>query len=140
MFLRSGSACERSCLVDFLMPHSYMRDETNEVRAGRVKSFHQVAQLIPVSRRYSLETTSTLLLLSASLISLARLARMVGKQDLHYFVASLLQQINDGIVKRVLVLLQPSSQIVRYSTGVMYNSKVTFSLAWLSGFGLDEAI
>ena len=67
------------------------------------------------------------------------LAGMISKDGLDEFVGALLELVDDGVVEGILVLLEPSSKIVRYSTGVMDNGEVRFRLTGLGGLGLDEA-
>lgn len=44
--------------------------------------------------------------------SISRLTRMVSEDLNHELVAALLELVDDGVVKRVLVLLKPSGDVV----------------------------
>merc|ERR1719481_436344 len=95
---------------------------TDEVRLSLVESGHQVIKLALEERRYSL--AATLLLPVLVLWSLKRLARVISKRSNHQRVASILDHLNNSVIKRILVLLQPSSQVVRHSGGIVNDSKV----------------
>lgn len=116
-------------------------DATHEMGLCRAQRGHQVVQLLPVRRRHSGEATT--LLATASLAASIttgrrRLARMVG-EDLHQqFVGGLLQLIDDGVVEGVLVLLQPTGDVVRHATGVMGNGEVAGRVAGLRDSRLTE--
>lgn len=64
---------------------------------------------------------------------------MVSKDGHSEFVACLLDLVHQGIVKRILVLLEPPSQVVVDSAGVVDDGEVGLRLAGLGSFGLDEA-
>lgn len=55
-------------------------------------------------------------------------------------VASLLVLVNHGVVEGILVLLEPSGNVVRDGTGVMGNGKMTLLETWLWWFGFQEAV
>ncbi len=52
------------------------------------------------------------------------LSRMISEDVDDQAVGAALEELNDCVVHRVLVLLQPASQVVRYSSGVVNNSKM----------------
>merc|ERR1711971_1025009 len=64
------------------------------------------------------------------------LARMVLEALDHKRVASVLDHLNNGVVERILVLFEPSSQVIRDSGGIMNNSKVRIGIG--PGVGLGE--
>ena len=51
-------------------------------------------------------------------------------------VATVLDQLNNGVVEGILVLLQPSSQVVGHSGGVVDDGKVCIGIR--AGVGLGE--
>lgn len=92
--------------------------------------------------------------LAATSIGSTRLTRMI-REDVHQeFVAALLEQVDHGVVQGVLVLLQPTGDIVgylnslsqidyinsmrSYVAGVMADGEVSSLLARLWWFGLQE--
>lgn len=90
-------------------------DTTDEVRLGGSQGGHQVVQLFLVRGGYSGETTSLLTTATASLAaSVTRLTRMVSEDLNQQFVGRFLVLVDDGVVQRVLVLFQPSSDVVWY--------------------------
>merc|ERR1711971_1114146 len=64
------------------------------------------------------------------------LARMVLEALDHKRVASVLDHLNNGVVERILVLFEPSSQVIRDSGGIMNNSKVRIGIG--PGVGLGK--
>merc|ERR1719443_803566 len=52
-------------------------------------------------------------------------------------VGTILHHLDNGVIERILVLLQPSSQVVRDSGGVVDNTKVSIGVTHL-GVGLAE--
>lgn len=51
-------------------------------------------------------------LATATAGSITRLARMISEDLDQKFVLALLELVNDGVVKRVLVLLEPTGDVV----------------------------
>ena len=51
-------------------------------------------------------------------------------------VAAVLDQLNNGVIEGILVLLQPSSQVVGHSGGVVDDGKVCIGIR--AGVGLGE--
>ena len=65
---------------------------------------------------------------------------MVSPNFLDQLAGTLLEQIDDSVVQGVLVLLEPSRQIVGDSSGVVDDGEVGLNLTGLGGLGLDEAV
>merc|ERR1719422_1780545 len=108
---------------------------TDEVGLGLVQGGHQVVKLALEVGRDSL--TATLLLSVLVLGSLQRLSRMISKALDQHGIASILHHFNNGVIERILVLLQPSSQVVGNSGGIVDNTKVSIGVTHL-GVGLAE--
>merc|ERR1719312_2372835 len=62
---------------------------------------------------------------------------MVSKALDQHGVATILHHLDNGVIERILVLLQPSSQVVRDSGSIMDNTKVSIGVTHL-GVGLAE--
>merc|ERR1719312_201954 len=62
---------------------------------------------------------------------------MVSKALDGQHVTSILDHLDNGVIEGILVLLQPSSQVVRDSGGIMDNTKVSIGVTQL-GIGLAE--
>jgi len=72
-------------------------------------------------------------------LSGSRLAGVIGEElhnEIHF---GLLELVHDGVVEGILVLLQPATQVVSHSAGVVDDGEVTFSLSSLWRLRLDEA-
>lgn len=97
-------------------------DTTDEVRLGGSQSGHQVVQLFLVRGGHSRETTSLLTTATAASLaaSVTGLTRMVSEDLDQQFVGGFLVLVDDGVVQRVLVLLQPSSDVVWYLSRVRF--------------------
>merc|ERR1719422_1842472 len=108
---------------------------TDEVGLSLVQGGHQVIKLALEVGRDSL--AATLLLSVLVLGSLERLSRMISKALDGEHVASILDHLDNGVIERILVLLQPSSQVVRDSGSVVNNTKVSIWVTHL-GVGLAE--
>merc|ERR1719232_1397206 len=110
---------------------------TDKVRLTRVKSLHELAQRDQVDRGDSLATTSLLLLPAFLLGSLSGLSRMIQpKMNQQRHCAGGLEDLNNSVVDRILVLLKPSSDIVGHNTSVMRDGKVSILVSF--GLGLQE--
>jgi len=72
-------------------------------------------------------------------ISVTRLTRMITVQDFEEFISSLLVLVDNGVVQGILVLLQPSGDVVGDRTGIMGNGEMSLPETRLSWFGLKEA-
>merc|ERR1719284_1237639 len=108
---------------------------TDEVGLGLVQGGHQVIKLTLEVGGDSLATT---LLLSVLILgSLKWLSRVVSEASMEHSVGSILHHLDNGVIERILVLLQPSSQVVGDSGGVMDNTKVGIGVTHL-GVGLAE--
>merc|ERR1712223_664140 len=96
---------------------------TDEVGLGLVKGGHKVIKLALEVGGHSL-AASLLLPVRGILGSLQRLARVVSKALDGQRVATVLDELNNGVIERILVLLEPSSQVVGDSGGIMDDGKV----------------
>ena len=99
----------------------------DEVGLGGHQSLHQILQLGFVEGGHSLASS---LLLGASLIlrSLHRLARMISIDHLDQSIGSIFHHLNNGVIKGILILLQPSCQIVRHLGSIVHNGKVSIGV------------
>ena len=59
-------------------------------------------------------TTTICYTFATSLLLATRLARMIGEDLVHQLVGSLFELVDDSVVQRILVLLQPAGNIVRH--------------------------
>ena len=97
---------------------------THEVGLARVEGGHQLNQGDKVDGRHSLAAT-LLLLLALVLGGSGGLARVVfPEKDQKLTGGGGLHDLDDSVVDGVLVLLKPSSDIVRHDTGVVRDGKV----------------
>ena len=96
---------------------------TDEVGLGLVEGGHQVVKLALKVRGHSL--AASLLLPVLILGGLQRLAGVVSEAGNGHGVASVLDHLDDGVVERILVLLQPASQVVGHGGGVVDDGKVS---------------
>merc|ERR1711963_455123 len=111
---------------------------TDKVRLARVKGGHQLSQRNQVDRGDSLATTSLLLLLTLILLDLSGLSRMVGPEENQELTgAGGLHDLNNSVVDGILVLLQPSSDVVGHNTSVVRNGKVSIFVSLGLGFQED---
>merc|ERR1719323_1571537 len=109
----------------------------HKVRLARVKSGHELTKRDEVDRGHSLATTSLLLLLTLIFLHLSGLARMISpEQNQELTGAGGLEDLNNSVVDRVLVLLQPSGDIVGHNTSVVRDGKVSILVSL--GLGLQE--
>merc|ERR1719323_435986 len=109
----------------------------HKVRLARVKSGHELTKRDEVDRGHSLATTSLLLLLTLILLHLSRLARMISpEQNQELAGAGGLEDLNNSVVDRILVLLQPSGDIVGDNTSVVRDGEVSILVSL--GLGLQE--
>merc|ERR1719297_61271 len=106
---------------------------TDEVGLSLVEGGHQVIKLTLEVGGDSL--AATLLLSVLVLGSLKRLSRMISEAHDGKRVATILDHLDNGVIERILVLLEPSSQVVRDSGGVVNNTKVSIRVSHL-GIGL----
>merc|ERR1719422_1753131 len=108
---------------------------TDKVRLSLVQGGHQVIKLTLEVGRDSLATS---LLLSVLILgSLKWLSRMISEASMKQRVGSILHHLDNSVIERVPVLLQPSSQVVGDSGGIMDNTKVSIGVTHL-GVGLAE--
>lgn len=91
----------------------------------------------PVETRHSLESGT---LLSATTLSsfatglVCSQTGVIGEDLNQQLVRSLLELVNDTIVQRILVLLEPASDAVVHDTGIVSQTEVSrlaASLRWL---------
>merc|ERR1712079_696756 len=105
----------------------------DEVRVGLVEGGHQVVKLTLEVGGHSL--AASLLLPVLILGSLQRLAGVVSEALDGQSIATVLDKLNNGVIERILVLLQPASQVVRHSGGVVDDGKVRIRVRAGVGFG-----
>merc|ERR1719209_1286078 len=60
---------------------------------------------------------------------------MISKRSHHQRITSIFDHLNDGVIKRILVLFQPSSQVVRHSGGIVNDCKVCIGVWSWVGLG-----
>ena len=92
-----------------------------------MESVHQSRELHQVDRGHSF-TTAALLLLPLSLLlgHSGGLARVVCPQGDKEFVRAMrLEDLHHGVIDRVLVLLEPTSDVVRHNTSIVRDGKVS---------------
>merc|ERR1719193_454673 len=107
---------------------------TDEVGVSLVEGGHQVVQLALEVGGDSLATLALLPVLV--LRSLQGLARMILEALDGQRIAAILDQLNNGVVEGILVLLKPSSQVVGDGGGVVDDGKVRVGVG--AGVGLGE--
>merc|ERR1719362_2219543 len=107
---------------------------TDEVRLGLVEGRHQVIQLALEVGGDSLAAAA--LLPGLVLGGLQGLTGVVSEAGDGHGVASVLDHLDDGVVERILVLLQPAGQVVGHDGGVMDDGKMCVGVR--SGVGLGE--
>merc|ERR1719412_1956797 len=107
---------------------------TDEVGVGLVESGHQVIKLALEEGGHSL--AASLLLPVLVLGGLKRLARVVSEASNGKGIGAILDQLDNGVVQRILILVQPASQVVRHGGGVVDDGKVCIRVR--AGVGLGE--
>merc|ERR1719295_590638 len=107
---------------------------TDEVGVGLVEGGHQVVELALEVGGHGLAALALLPVLVLG--SLQGLARVILEALNGQGVASILDQLNNGVVEGILVLLQPSSQVVGDGGGVVDDGKVRVGVG--AGVGLGE--
>lgn len=104
--------------IDHARLLQFVRDDaTNEVRLSGAQGGHQVVQLLLVRGRHSGEATTLLTtssLATAATTGVTGLTRMIGEDLYQQLVTGLLVLVDHSVVQRVLVLLQPAGNVVRY--------------------------
>merc|ERR1712012_542739 len=99
---------------------------THKVRLARVKSGHELTKRDKVDRGHSLATASLLLLLTLILLHLSGLARVISpEQNQELAGAGGLEDLNNSVIDRILVLLQPSGDIVGDNAGIVRDGEVS---------------
>merc|ERR1711936_370699 len=98
---------------------------TNKMRLSGMQSGHKLTQLDKIDRRYRFGSTSFLLLFALVLLWGIRLTRMVFPQMNKQLIRRPLQNINNSVIDRILVLFQPCSDVVGYSASIVDASKVS---------------
>merc|ERR1719454_1634066 len=107
---------------------------TDEVGVGLVESGHQVIELALEVGGHGFATLALLPVLVLG--SLQGLARVILEALDGQGVATILDQLNNGVVEGILVLLKPSSQVVGDGGGVVDDGKVRVGVG--AGVGLGE--
>merc|ERR1712172_66929 len=59
------------------------------------------------------------------------LSRMVSKDGNHERIATIFQHLNNGVIERILVLEEPSSQVVGDHGSIMDNAKVSIRISFV---------
>merc|ERR1719192_1094846 len=109
----------------------------DKVGSAVVEGGHQLSQRDEVDRGHGLATASLLLLLTLLLGSGGGLARVIfPQQDQELALGGRLHDLNNSVVDRILVLLQPASHVVVDNTGVVRDAKVSILVSL--GGGLQE--
>merc|ERR1719412_759281 len=106
----------------------------DEVGVGLVEGGHQVIKLALEEGGHSL--AASLLLPVLILGGLKRLAGVVSEASNGQGIGTILNQLNNSVVQRILVLVQPSSQVVGHGGGVVDDGKVRIRVR--AGVGLGE--
>merc|ERR1719495_2294836 len=106
---------------------------TDEMRLSFIQSGHKIIKLAFEVGRHSF--TTSLLLSVLILRSLKGLSRMVSKTLHHESIASILYHLNNSVIKRIFVLFQPSSKVVRDSCSIMNDCKMSIWIWSGVGFG-----
>merc|ERR1719510_383975 len=107
---------------------------TDEVGLGLVEGGHQVVEL---ALEVGGDSLAALALLPVLVLGgLQGLAGVILEALNGQLVATILDQLNNGVVKGILVLLQPSSQVVGDGGGVVDDGKVRVGVR--AGVGLGE--
>lgn len=103
-------------IYDTRLLHLVGDDATDEVGLGGSEGGHQIVQLFPIGRRDRGEATALLAAstFAATATSIARLTGMIGEYLHQQFVPGFLELVDHRVVQRILVLLQPTRDIVRY--------------------------
>merc|ERR1711971_1463839 len=107
---------------------------TDEVGLGLVEGGHEVIKLTLEVRGHSL--AASLLLPFLILRSLKRLARVVSEALNGESIATILDQLHNGVIERILVLLEPSSQVVGHGGGVVNDGEMRIRVG--PGVGLGK--
>lgn len=118
--------------------HLVGNDATDEVRLCRAQSGHQAVQLLLVGRRHSGEATTLLATTALGLFTATGLSGVISEDFDQQFVLRLLELIDNGVVQRILVLLQPTGDVIGDNTSIMANGEVGSLLTGLWWFGLLE--
>merc|ERR1712142_465000 len=105
-------------------------DAADEVRGSRVQVGHQLHQRLAMGRR-NRHHRGTLFLLSGILFCENQGDDVVGGR---------LHHVDDSLVDGILVLKQPSGDVVGDASGVVIQGETGFRLSLFGRFGLDEGI
>merc|ERR1719443_268373 len=98
---------------------------TDKVRSTIVEGGHQLSQGDKIDRGDSLATTSLLFLLALLLLGLSWLSRMIfPEEDKQGTLGCGFEDLNNGVIDRVLVLLKPVGDVVVDNTSIVRNTKV----------------
>jgi len=120
-------------------------DAADEMWAGRFEVGHESAERFAMKRRDGSHGATLLLLLltTGGLCLLVGLGLVLGGQvvspdGLHEHEAGLLQELDNGVVQWILVLLEPVGNVVTDATGVVVKFEVNITLTLGLGRGLTE--
>jgi len=110
---------------------------THKVRLTAVQSGHELTKRDQVDGGDSLTAATLLLLLTLFLGGSSRLSRMISPQmNQELAFRSGLEDLNNAVIDRVLVLLKPVGDIVGHNTSIVRQSKVGVLVSL--GLGLQE--
>merc|ERR1719500_1985967 len=99
---------------------------TDKVRSTVVQGGHQLSKRDEVDRGHSLAAASLLLLLAIVLGSSGGLSRVVSPQHVKKdTLGGGLEDLDNGVVDRVLVFVQPVGDVVVDNASIMRNTKVS---------------
>lgn len=110
------------------------------------KSQLKVTNLYLVETGYSLESgtllaaTALAATLATGCVGLGSESSVIGEDFDEQLVGSVLELVDDAVVERILVLLEPSGDVVRHGSGVMAEGEVGLRLSGLRGLGLLEVV
>merc|ERR1719150_824487 len=110
---------------------------TDKVGSAVVEGGHQLSQRDEVDRGHGLATASLLLLLAIILGGSSGLSGVVSPEENQEFaLGGGLHDLDNSVIDRILVLLQPASHVVVDNTGVVRDAKVCILVSL--GGGLQE--
>lgn len=106
----------------------------HKVRMRRLERGHQAIDALAIHGRHGLERARLLTLAAAALalgaLALGVLVVVVAdalEAVANHWIAALFEQAHDGVVERILVLLEPAGDVVRYLCVLCVNMFIHFS-------------
>ena len=125
--LYSETEFETLCPVAFNLARLLVivwNDAPDKVGLGGMQCVHQRVQLLGVEGGHCLGPASLLLFTLAGFLLLPALAGMVLEGSPDEAVGPRLEELNDSVVERILVLLQPAGHIVGHSSSIVNCNQV----------------